>query len=79
MQFSHITKFLAGVYVHSGHDNNLNKSDNTFPDFILQQIWCIHLSQKSHEICKIDKCINVYTLKQLIYIASYNYSTAYTQ
>ena len=27
MQFSHITKSLAGVYVHSRHDN-LNESDN---------------------------------------------------
>ena len=34
MQFSHITKSLADVYVHSGHDN-LNESDNTFPGFIL--------------------------------------------
>ena len=37
MQFSHITKSLAGVCVHSEH-NNLNKSDNTFPGFLLQQI-----------------------------------------
>ena len=67
MQFSHITKSLAGVYVHSEH-NNLHESDNAFPGFILQQIWCIHLPQKSHEICNIDRCIKVYT--QTVHIHS---------
>ena len=46
--------------VHSGQDD-LNEGDNTLPGFMLQQIWCNQLSQKSHEICNIDKCINAYT------------------
>ena len=67
--FSHITKSLAGPYVHSGHEN-LNDCNITVPASILQQIWCIHLSQLSHEICNIYSQLS-HAQSYSIYVASH--------